>query len=80
MKLNREVLKSRNSSPLKTLEERKAWGAHGKEKQKGTAGLEREHGGTFKESPERGDREGLTQEHKQFPSFLQLSGYLFLEP
>lgn len=85
MRLKREVLKSRNGSLLKPLEveEQKAWrggGAHGKERQKATTSKEREHGRTFKESAEQGDGEGLTQEHKQFSSFLQLSGYLFLEP
>lgn len=85
MRLKREVLKSRNGSLLKPLEveEQKAWrggGAHGKERQKATTSKEREHGRTFKESTEQGDGEGLTQEHKQFSSFLQLSGYLLLEP
>ena len=82
MRLNREVSKSRNGSPLKTLEveERKAWGARGKERQKGRTGKEREHGSTIRESAEQGDSECLTQEHKRFSSFLQLSGYLCLEP
>lgn len=83
MRLKRGVLKSRNGSLLKPLEVEgwKAWGgSHGKERQKATTSKEREHGRTFKESTEQDDREGLMQEHKRFPSFLQLSGYLFLEP